>query len=91
MSLGAVGVRFGKISVFSMSENESGDDNGIICDIVVIARFRTTERGCDNSGVKSGSGRGVELEKWAGNLIKRIERIDNDSTSPCGVVVGYIA
>lgn len=24
-----------------------------------------------------------------GNLVKRIERIDRDSTSPCGVVAGY--
>lgn len=63
LSLGAVGVRFGKISVLSISENESGDDSGMICDIVVMARLRTTERGWDNSGVKSGSGRGVELEK----------------------------
>lgn len=63
LSLGAVEVRFGKISVFSISENESGDDNGMICEIVVIARLRTTGRGCDNNGVKSGSGREVELEK----------------------------
>jgi hypothetical protein len=61
--LGAAGARFGKISVFSISEKESGDDNGIICEIVVIARLRTTGRGCDNRGVKSGSGRKVELEK----------------------------
>jgi len=63
LSFGADGSRLGKTSVFSSSENESGVDNGIICAIVVIARFRTTGRGCDNNGVKSGSGRKVELEK----------------------------
>jgi hypothetical protein len=79
----------GRISVFSSSENDSGEDNGIICAIVVIARLRTTGRECDNNGVKSGSGRKVEVEKYVGNLVKRIERMDSDSTSPCGVVAGY--
>jgi hypothetical protein len=63
LSLDAAGARFGKISVFSISENASGDDNGIICEIVVMARLRTTGRECDNNGVKSGSGRREELEK----------------------------